>query len=80
MPGTAFVTRPSAVFQGFLLGMFLNGVGRWGFDTILATVASLVGDGSLGTQIPTFLTNSTNFSTLQSTISVRSSALRFALH
>ncbi|GAA6022011.1 hypothetical protein JCM11491_005493 [Sporobolomyces phaffii] len=61
MPGTAFVTRPSAIFQGFLLGLFLEGVGRWGFDSILETPASLVGDGTLGTSIPEFVTNSTNF-------------------
>ncbi|GAA5848811.1 hypothetical protein JCM3766R1_005315 [Sporobolomyces carnicolor] len=61
MPGTAFVTRPSAIFQGFLLGLFLQGVGRWGFDSILETPASLVGDGTFGTSIPEFLTNSTNF-------------------
>jgi hypothetical protein len=61
MPGTAFVTRPSAIFQGFLLGLFLEGIGRWGFDSILETPASLIGDGTLGTSIPQFLTNSTNF-------------------
>lgn len=61
MPGTAFVTRPSAIFQGFLLGLFLEGAGRWGFDSILETPASLIGDGTLGTSIPQFLTNSTNF-------------------
>ncbi|GAA5913559.1 uncharacterized protein JCM6883_004458 [Sporobolomyces salmoneus] len=61
MPGTAFVTRPSAIFQGFLLSLFLEGVGRWGFDSILETPASLIGDGVLGTSIPEFLTNSTNF-------------------
>lgn len=37
VPGLAFVTRPSAFFQGLLLGMFLDGVGRWGFDSILET-------------------------------------------
>lgn len=61
MPGCAFVTRPSALFQGFLLGMFLNGIGRWGYDSILQTAAELVGDGQLGTGSPTFLTNATNF-------------------
>lgn len=61
LPGTAFVTRPSAIFQGFLLGLFLEGAGRWGFDSILETPASLVGDGTLGTSIPQFLSNSTTF-------------------
>lgn len=41
IPGTAFPTRLSAVFQGFLLGMFLNGVAAWGFDGILQTTANV---------------------------------------
>ncbi|GAA6019324.1 hypothetical protein JCM10207_001262 [Rhodosporidiobolus poonsookiae] len=61
IPGTAFVTRPSAIFQGFLTGLFLNGIARWGFDSILETPASLVGDGSLGSSLPIFLTNSSTF-------------------
>ncbi|BGP13769.1 hypothetical protein JCM10213v2_001707 [Rhodosporidiobolus nylandii] len=61
IPGTAFVTRPSAIFQGFLTGLFLNGIARWGFDSILETPASLIGDGALGTSLPVFLTNSSNF-------------------
>jgi len=38
MPAVGFANRPSAVYQAFLLGMFLNGAGRWGFDSILQTV------------------------------------------
>jgi hypothetical protein len=37
MPGTAFPTRLSAIYQGFLLGMFLNGVAAFGFASILQT-------------------------------------------
>lgn len=37
IPGTAFPTRLSALMQALLLGMFLNGVARWGFDSILQT-------------------------------------------
>ncbi|GAA5883322.1 hypothetical protein JCM3774_005242 [Rhodotorula dairenensis] len=61
MPGTAFVTRPSAIFQGFLLGMFIDGAMRWGLDSILQSAASLVGDGAIGSPLPAFMTNSTNF-------------------
>lgn len=68
MPGCAFVTRPSAIFQGFLLGIFLDGVGRWGFESILQTTAALVADGILGSAIPTFVTSSSNFLVNQSTI------------
>jgi hypothetical protein len=60
-PGTFTKTRMSALLQAFLLGMFLNGVARWNFDPIYQTPASLVGDGTRGTEIPRFVTNSTNF-------------------
>jgi len=48
MPGTAFQTRPSLVYQGLLLGLFINGVARWGFSSIVQTPAALGegGDGS----------------------------------
>ncbi|EPQ60530.1 hypothetical protein GLOTRDRAFT_113140 [Gloeophyllum trabeum ATCC 11539] len=61
IPGTAFPTRLSAIYQGFLLGMFLNGAAAFGFDSILQTVADLRRDAPLGTDLPTFLTNSTTF-------------------
>ena len=48
--------------------MFLDGVGRWGFDSILETAASLVGDGTDGSALPIFLTSATNFTSNQSTI------------
>jgi hypothetical protein len=41
MPGTAFPTRLSAIYQGFLLGSFLNGAAAWGFDSILQTEADV---------------------------------------
>ena len=52
IPGTALQTRPSLLFQGLLLGLFINGIARWGFDSILQTPASLLGDGRLGTKPP----------------------------
>ncbi|KAH9837151.1 uncharacterized protein C8Q71DRAFT_706978 [Rhodofomes roseus] len=61
IPGTAFPTRLSAIYQGFLLGMFLNGVAAWGFDSILQTAADLQGDGASGSAMPSFITNSTNW-------------------
>jgi hypothetical protein len=60
-PGVGFPTRLSAIYQGFLLGMFLNDVAAFGFDSILQTAASLVGDGTTGSPLPTFLTNSTTY-------------------
>lgn len=37
IPGTAFPTRLSAIYQGLLLGLFLNGAAAYGFDSILQT-------------------------------------------
>lgn len=40
-PGIGFPTRLSAIYQGFLLGMFLNDVAAFGFDSILQTAADV---------------------------------------
>ncbi|KAK3321652.1 hypothetical protein B0H66DRAFT_474290 [Apodospora peruviana] len=44
LPLTSMQTRPSLVYQGLLLGLFVNGVARWGFDSILQTPWGLRGD------------------------------------
>ncbi|KAK2763103.1 hypothetical protein FQN54_009737 [Arachnomyces sp. PD_36] len=41
MYGTAFPTRPSLIYQGLLLGLFVNGVARWGFASIIQTPSAL---------------------------------------
>jgi len=41
LPGTAFPTKLSAIYQGLLLGLFLNGVAAFGFDPILQTAADV---------------------------------------
>ncbi|KAF8761219.1 LCCL domain [Rhizoctonia solani] len=41
MPLTAIPSRVSAVCQAFLLGMFLQGVAKFGFDSILQTAAEV---------------------------------------
>ncbi|KAF9455061.1 hypothetical protein P691DRAFT_654976 [Macrolepiota fuliginosa MF-IS2] len=61
LPGTAWPTRLSAVYQGLFLGMFLNGGAAFGFDSILQTPAELRQDAPIGTILPAFLTNSTDF-------------------
>ncbi|KAH9944034.1 uncharacterized protein BXZ73DRAFT_39344 [Epithele typhae] len=61
IPGTGFPTRLSAIYQAFLLGLFLNGIAAFGFDSVLQTQADLVRDAALGTDLPTFLTNSTSY-------------------
>lgn len=54
-PGTAMQNRPSLLFQGILIGLFINGIARWGFDSILQTPAELRGDAQLGTLLPAVL-------------------------
>ena len=41
IPGTAFPTRLSLIYQGILLGMFLNGVAAYGFASISQSAASV---------------------------------------
>ncbi|KAF2276520.1 uncharacterized protein EI97DRAFT_418490 [Westerdykella ornata] len=54
-PGTAMQNRPSLLFQGILIGLFINGIARWGFDSILQTPDELRGDAQLGTILPLVL-------------------------
>ena len=41
MPGTGFQIRPSLIYQGLLLGLFINGTARWGYSSIIQTPAAL---------------------------------------
>src|SRR6185437_6542669 len=53
LPGTAIQTRPSLLYQGLLVGLFINGVSRWGFASILQTDATLRdSDGPYGSPLP----------------------------
>ncbi|KAJ5099459.1 hypothetical protein N7532_006460 [Penicillium argentinense] len=52
IPGTTLQTRPSLLFQGILVGLFINGIARWGFDSILQTPAALLDGGKMGTIPP----------------------------
>lgn len=67
LPGVAFQTRPCLIYQGLLVGFFINGIARWGFDSILQTPAALLGDAQIGSLLPNittpiFDTNSIAFS------------------
>ena len=55
LPGTALQTRISLLCQGLLVGLFINGIARWGFDPILQTAAALQGDAQLGSGVPSIL-------------------------
>lgn len=62
----AFPTRLSLCYCAFLLGMYIAGVGRWGFDGLIQDTAAIVGQGVYGTGIPSFLAPDTfNASALQ---------------
>lgn len=52
LPGTAMQTRVSLLCQGLLVGLFINGIARWDFDSILQTSDALRGDAQLGSDIP----------------------------
>ncbi|KKY31926.1 putative lccl domain containing protein [Diaporthe ampelina] len=52
LPGTSIQTRPSLLYQGILLGLFVNGIARWGFASILETPDSLRSDGAFDSLIP----------------------------
>ena len=52
LPGTRLQTRPSLLYQGILVGLFLNGIARWGFDSILQTTGDLRGDGHFDSMLP----------------------------
>ncbi|KAK0901293.1 hypothetical protein LTR57_020227 [Friedmanniomyces endolithicus] len=52
LPGTSFQNRPSLVYQGLLIGLFVNGVARWGFASILQTPGELLAEGQQGSILP----------------------------
>ncbi|KAJ5020502.1 hypothetical protein J3E73DRAFT_435467 [Bipolaris maydis] len=45
-------TRPSLFFQGLLLGLFVNGIARWDFDSVLQTSAALRADAKFESVVP----------------------------
>ncbi|KAF2837911.1 hypothetical protein M501DRAFT_986107 [Patellaria atrata CBS 101060] len=55
LPGTSMQTRPSLLYQGLLIGLFINGIARWGFDSVLQTTETLRGDGQFNSLLPNIL-------------------------
>jgi hypothetical protein len=55
LPGTTLQTRRSLLYQGILLGLFVNGVARWDFDSVLQTSEALRADAELNSEVPTSL-------------------------
>ena len=52
LPGTSMQTRPALIYQGLLIGLFINGIARWGFDSVLQTADALRGDGQYDSDLP----------------------------
>ncbi|GES63486.1 LCCL domain protein [Aspergillus terreus] len=52
LPGTTLQARPSLLYQGLLIGLFINGIARWGFDSILQTPGALLNGAQLGSVLP----------------------------
>ncbi|KAF8461892.1 hypothetical protein BDZ91DRAFT_765451 [Kalaharituber pfeilii] len=48
LPGTKIGNRLSMLWQGLLVGLFINGTARWGFASLLETKAILLGDAVYG--------------------------------
>lgn len=69
LPGTSMQTRPALLYQGILVGLFINGIVRWGFDPVLQTAAALQGDAQKDTRLPLITTPSINLAHNLSTIS-----------
>jgi len=56
LPGTAIQTRPSLLYQGLLIGLFVNGIARWGFDPVLQTDYDLRADAPMESPLPSIHT------------------------
>lgn len=52
LPGTSMQTRPALLYQGILVGLFINGIARWGFDPVLQTTEDLRQDGPWYSLLP----------------------------
>ncbi|TVY84055.1 Uncharacterized protein LSUE1_G002689 [Lachnellula suecica] len=68
LPGTSMQTRPSLIYQGLLVGLFINGIARWGFDSVLQTPDSLQGDAQHHSKLPVISPPSISLSENISTI------------
>lgn len=55
LPGTSMQTRPSLLYQGLLVGLFINGIARWDFGAVLETANALQGDAQLDSPLPTVM-------------------------
>lgn len=69
LPGTSLQMRPSLIYQGLLIGLFINGIARWGFDPVLQTPSALQGDAQKGSALPQIPTPKIDWSDATNSIS-----------
>ena len=69
LPGTSMQTRPALLYQGLLVGLFINGIARWGFDSVLQTADELQGDAQHNSRLPKIQQPHINLAQKVSTIS-----------
>ncbi|WVN86050.1 uncharacterized protein L203_101208 [Cryptococcus depauperatus CBS 7841] len=58
IPLLSLPNRVSLCLQAFMLGLYLDGVCRWGYASILESNESLLGDADSGSWVPEFWQNS----------------------
>lgn len=81
LPGTSMQTRPCLLFQGLLVGFYINGTCRWGFASLLQTQAALQGDAQLGSPLPQLvepivrIANATAAAAIEAVTSVTAAAI-----
>ncbi|TYJ57254.1 hypothetical protein B9479_001987 [Cryptococcus floricola] len=64
IPVLSLPNRVSLFWGAFMLGLWLDGVGRWGWDGILQETTSLLGDANSGSYTPVFWDNVTTSTAL----------------
>ncbi|WVQ72683.1 hypothetical protein IAR50_002243 [Cryptococcus sp. DSM 104548] len=64
IPVLSLPNRVSLFWGAFMLGLWLDGVGRWGWDSILQETTLLLGDANSGSYTPIFWENITSSTTL----------------
>jgi hypothetical protein len=52
LPATEVPSVSSHIISGFLVGLFINGIARWGFASVLETLTALFPTRSFGSPIP----------------------------
>lgn len=55
LPGTNMQTRTALIYQGLLLGLFINGTARWGFDAVVQSSRELSVGEKMMSQVPVVL-------------------------